>query len=446
MRIGIIGSGVSGMTAAWLLQHDHEVTVLEKAPRLGGHVETVPVELDGETIYGELGARFFFDSAYPYFLTLLRLLDVSLRWVDLKVCIHQVERGVSLALPPRSLRQLARLLSAPRDLLHINSLRRLIQEQAGLSKRRDSWLTLREHLARGGYPASFGPEFAFPFLSACWGAPLEEIPDFPVYSLLKGMPPGSKPGTYEIEGGMSRYVRALHEELPRVKVHLEREVTRITHGDGYLVEDTTGNRYDFDQLIVATSARDAAHLLREVPSAREMHSTVSSFRHWEIEIAVHGDASFMPPDRRDWSHNNLFFEHDHAWMTDWQGHRDRRPVFRTWLPKSRPPPFPLYGKRSYHHVIMSSETTEQQRRIAAAQGKAGLWVTGMYAVDVDNHESAFLSALVPALALAPEAPNLRRLLGAVPRDAMHGLEVLPAPLPEPPAEALRDAQGEERAR
>ncbi len=429
MRIGVIGAGVSGMTAAWLLQEDHEVTLIEKSPRLGGHVETLPVDVGGETVHGEFGARFFFDSAYPFFLTLLRLLDVPIRWTNLRVCINDAARGQSLTLPPQSLRQLTRLLGSPRHVLHLNSLRRLIKDQPDVAERRDSMLTLREHLAKRGYPASFGPEFAYPFLSACWGAPLELLPDFPVYSLLKGMPPGSKPGTYEIDGGMSRYIEALGEQLTRVDLRLGAEVRRVRHDEAYLVEDASGAAHRFDQLIVATSSRDAAGLLRGVPTAADMHAVVDSFRHWDIEVAVHGDASFMPTDRRDWSHNNLFFERDHAWMTDWQGHRGGHHVFRTWLPKSRAAPSPLYGKRSYHHVVMTRETTMQQRRIATLQGTAGLWVTGMYATDVDNHESALLSAIVPARALAPGARNLRRLLGAVPADATHGLEVLPAPLP-----------------
>jgi hypothetical protein len=80
---------------------------------------------------------------------------------------------------------------------------------------------------------------------------------------------------------------------------------------------------------------------------------------------------------------------------------------------------------------MTPENGALQRRIAALQGAAGLWVTGMYAVDVDNHESALLSALVPARALAPRAQNLARLLGAVAEGAAHGLEVLPVPLSQP---------------
>lgn len=449
MRIGIIGSGVSGMTAAWLLQHDHEVVLLEKAARLGGHAETIPVTIGTETIHAEVGARFFFDSAYPHFITLLRLLQVPIRWTDLTVCVHDVPRGQSLALPPRSPRQLARLLAAPRNLLHVGSLRRLIQDQPGVSERRDSALTLRQHLAARGYPPSFGPELAYPFLAACWGTPLELLPEFPVYSLLKGMPSGQRPGTYEIDGGMSRYVAALRDALSRVEVCVDVDVQKISQrGATYVVEDAAGKQRRFDQLIVATSARDAAQLLRGLPAAGELHAAVDAFRHWEIDVAVHGDASFMPPDRRDWAHNNLFFDRDRAWMTDWQGLRGGHPVFRTWLPKGCRVPTPLHAQRRYHHVLMTSATTAQQRRIATAQGAAGLWVTGMYAVDVDNHESALLSALVPARALAPDAPNLRRLLDAVPRDAAHGLEVLPVPLvpPKVVAEPILVAPREARAR
>jgi predicted NAD/FAD-binding protein len=161
-----------------------------------------------------------------------------------------------------------------------------------------------------------------------------------------------------------------------------------------------------------------------------MHAVVSSFRHFETDIVIHGDPSLMPLDRRDWSHTNLFVHGDAAWMSDWQGLGAGAPVFRTWLPKGRALPSPVYGRRSFHHLVMSPENAILQRRIADLQGVSGLWVTGMYAVDVDNHESALLSALVPAQALAPRSQNLRRLIGSVARDAAHGLEVLPVPLVE----------------
>jgi predicted NAD/FAD-binding protein len=439
MRIGIIGAGVSGMTAAWLLQHDHRVTLIEKAPRLGGHVETVPVTVEGTTVHAELGPRFFFDSAYPYFLALLRLLAVPIDWIDARVSFTEVALGHTIALPPRSPRHVASLLRSPRLVRHVVSLRRLIKEQPAIAARRDFSLSFGRHLAQAGYPASFGPEFAYPFFAACWGAPLDRLPDFPVYSLLKGMPRGEKPGFYEIQGGMSRYVRALRDELTAVDIRLGAGIRRIGRGvhqdERFHVEDEHGARHSFDRLIVATSARDAANLLRGVPAVAGMQATVASFRHFETEIVIHGDPSFMPPDRRDWSHNNLFLDGESAWMSDWQGLGEDVPVFRSWLPEGRALPRPLYGRRSFHHLLMSPENAFLQRRIAALQGTAGLWVTGMYAVDVDNHESALLSALVPVHALAPRAQNLGRLLGAVAEHAAHGLDVLPAPLARPPREA-----------
>jgi predicted NAD/FAD-binding protein len=425
MRVGVIGAGVSGMATAWLLQDDHHVTLMDRAPRLGGHVETIPVAICGHTLHAELGPRFFFETAYPYFLGLLRLLAVPIRWHDARVSFTNVALGHTVVLPPRSLRHLAALLRSPRLVRHMLSLRRLIAEQPAIVARRDFSISLRRHLAHRGYPERFGPEFVYPFLAACWGAPLHELPDFPVYSLLKGMPSGKKPGFYEIPGGMSRYLRAFGDQLTRVELRLGADVRRVQHAGDFQVEDASGARQHFDRLIVATSARDAAELLRGVPEAVAMQAAVARFRHFQTEIVIHGDASFMPPRRGDWSHNNLFLDGGAAWMSDWQGLDAGLDLFRTWLPAGRALPQPLYARRSFHHLVMSTQNASLQRQIAALQGSLGLWVAGMYAVDVDNHESALLSALVPASALAPRSRNLARLLGAVAPDAAHGLEVLP---------------------
>jgi predicted NAD/FAD-binding protein len=429
MRVGILGAGVSGMTAAWLLQRDHEVTLIDASPKLGGHADTLPVVLDGVTVHAELGTRFFFDSAYPFFMGLLRILEVPVRWNDARVSFTDLARSRTIVLPPASVRELCSLASSPRLLRHVLSLRRLVAEQPVIASQRDFSTTFRRHLECGRYPASFGPEFAFPFLAACWGAPLERLPDFPVYSLLKGMPLGTAPGFYEIVGGMSRYMAAFGRQLRQVHLRLATRAVGIAHDGDFVVQATDGAHLRFDHLIVATSSRDAAALLRGVPAAAAMREAVGSFRHFETEIVVHGDRALMPVDERDWAHTNIFKDVDTAWMTDWQGLGDRLPVFRTWLPKGRPPPSPRYGGRSFHHLIMTPENAVLQRRIATLQGASGLWVTGMYAADVDNHESALLSALAPARALAPGSANLARLLGAVAKGAAHGLEVLPAPFP-----------------
>ncbi len=298
MRIGIIGAGVSGMTAAWLLQHDHDVCLFDEAPRLGGHVETIPIECNGYTVHAELGARFFFDSAYPYFLALLRVLDVPIRWTHASVSFTEVARGRTIVLPPRSLRHLASLLRAPRLARHLLALRRLVGEQPRIAAGRDFSVTLRRHLAEQSYPGSFGPEFAYPFLAACWGAPLHQLPEFPVYSLLKGMPPGNRPGFYEIPGGMARYIQAFGNELTNVEIRLGAGVRHVAYDQQFHLEDTSGERSRFDRLIVATSSGAASELLHGVSAAAELRATVGSVRTFDADIVVHGDPALMPHNVR----------------------------------------------------------------------------------------------------------------------------------------------------
>ncbi len=432
LRIGVIGGGVAGVASAWMLQDDHQVTLLERAPRLGGHAETVPVRVGDRTVHAELGPRFFFEPSYPHFLALLRLLRVPVRWNPAKVSFTDVARSRSVVVPPSSARHVAGLLRSPPLVGHLLSLRRLTGEQPAVFARRDWSATLEAYLRQGGYPPSFAAGFAYPFFSACWGMPFEAVSQFPAYSLLKGMPRGDHAGFLELLGGTARYMSAFAAELTGVEVRVGLGVRNISRRDDaggtFVVVDDAGASHTFDRLIVATSARDAAPLLRGVDGVVEMQAEVAGFGHVETDIVVHGDASLMPPDRRDWAHNNLFFDGSRAWMSDWPGLLDDAPVFRTWLPKGHPTPAPLYGRRTFQHLLMTPESALRQRRIASLQGAAGLWVTGMYAVDVDNHESALLSAIVPVQQLAPSSRNLRRLLDAVPSDAGHGLDVLPAPL------------------
>lgn len=429
MRIAIIGGGVSGMATAWFLQHGHEVTLFDRDSHLGGHVLTCPVLIGNSRVHAETGPRFFFDVSFPYFLALLRLLDLRLTWCEARIAFFNRERRHTLVLPPRSLRQVFALLRSPTVLRHVLCLNRLSKATHTVAQGKSWSLTLREYLQRNGYPASFGPGFIYPFLSACWGVSLAEIQEFPAYTLLKGMQrsPGQPAGTYEIEGGMSEYMRAFGRELTRVELRLGVGVRCIRHSDGFQIEDEHGHEHRFDQVVVATSARDAVPLLSGLPPAEDLLAVIRRFRHFETEIIVHGDPAFMPPRRADWSHINLFDEGDHAWMTDWSGWRHGLPVFRTWMPPRRPPPAPLYCRRRFHHLIMTPENILLQRRIAALQGRAGIWIVGMYAVDVDNHESALLSAVPLAQALAPESPNLRRLLGGVRNQGIHDLSILPRP-------------------
>jgi predicted NAD/FAD-binding protein len=214
-------------------------------------------------------------------------------------------------------------------------------------------------------------------------------------------------GFYELPGGISSYVRAL-ASATAARVVLDRPVQRIEAGGGVRVDGEP-----FDQVVVATPAWVAAELLSTLPVA----AALRAFRWFDTRIFIHGDPSFMPAARRDWSVINHLFERDALAMTEWSGHLEGRPVFRSWVPAGTREPASVHARRSFRHLVVTLEHAALQRRLDEHQGQSGVWLAGMYVTDIDDHESALLSALRVATALAPRSPTLHRLRAAMPPPA-----------------------------
>jgi predicted NAD/FAD-binding protein len=225
---------------------------------------------------------------------------------------------------------------------------------------------------------------------------------WPAYDVMKNLWKGAA-GFYELPGGVSAYVRALAAAL-EVRLELGHSVQRIVpDGAGVSVDGAP-----FDQVVVATPAWTAAQLLSPLPVA----AVLREFRWFDTRIFIHGDASFMPAARGDWSVINHLFERERLCMTEWSGHHQRRPVFRSWVPPGMREPGSVHARRDFQHLVVTPQSADLQRRLEELQGSARVWLAGMYVTDVDDHESALLSAIRVATALAPASPTLARLRAA----------------------------------
>ena len=418
MRIGIIGAGISGMASAWFLQSAHDVTLYDKADCIGGHVHTIPVDANGVTANVETGVEFFVEATYPYVMALWRVLGLTALKAPASLTITFRTGGRTLVLPPRSLRHVLHLLLSPRRLGQLMWFSRFTRPVDRLTQYADLSVSLQEYLRQRGFPRRAQEELLFPLVSASWGAPLADMRNFPVYNILKIIgrfdPQGHTFGF--LDGGLRSYINALAAELRSVEMRLCRLVKNVrTDGQVWRVEDDHGEVRDYDQLVVATSSRDAAVLLLNVPELHAWHDLLGRFRHFPTTVAVHSDTTLMPANPNDWSLCNVFHEGDHAWLSIWSGWRQGVPIFRTWLQPGQPAPRAVHYQADFHHLIVTPESLALQRQIAAQQGQGGIWVVGMYAVDADNHESALMSALLVARALAPASPNLARLEATVSR-------------------------------
>ncbi len=141
MRIGIIGGGGAGLTAAWLLEEEHDVTLYERATRLGGHAWAIPVEVAGQTYPIDVGFEFFSASMFPTFGRLLRRLDVPLRPYAASITLYSRERV--RVLPPSRAGRLYCSGLGPRPLADLVRLVYLLRRADDLMRRRDTTVTLQ---------------------------------------------------------------------------------------------------------------------------------------------------------------------------------------------------------------------------------------------------------------------------------------------------------------
>lgn len=410
MELAIVGGGLAGLCAAWLLQDEHHVTLFERQTRLGGHCHTVEVENGGVTVPVEAGVRYFTRRSHPHAVALMELLGLEPQVRRTSFTIVDQARDQIQRLPPRSAREILGLLGTPRRIRELLCLRRTMSSGSRLVDRGDWSHTLTEYLDAGGVPRGVTDEFMVPFFAAAWGAPPEIIASFPLHDLVKVARGGIR-HFLALTGGMRTYVGRLVAQLDRVDIRTAATVLRVAPGDAGPLDlyFDGGGRRSFDAVILATSPRIASAVLQPGPALTPLRRLLGQFRHFDAEIAIHGDVRLMPPDRRDWSTCNHFYGIPRPYMTEWSGEHVDEPIFRTWLSPDTPVPDRVHHHERFEHLVVTRDTPALQRELAALQGHHGVHLAGMYVTDVDHHESALLSALAIADRLSPRAGRLAEL-------------------------------------
>ncbi|MEU1971953.1 FAD-dependent oxidoreductase [Microbacterium sp. NPDC019599] len=417
MRIGIIGGGGAGLTAAWLLEQHHDVTLFEADERLGGHAHTVDVEAHGQRFGVDAGFQFFGPgSTYATFNRLLAALQVPVRTYPATMTLHRMPDGAQVALPPWRGGRIVWPSVTPSAIHDLVCFRRLLSGIPDFLGRRDTTVTTEEYIASQRLPARFVDRFLYPLLLALWCVEPQQLKGFAAYntlfylgeSLADGFHP---PKQLEIEGGMRTYVDALARSLTRAAIRTRARVDAVTRdGEAFTIRDSTGSTFEVDRLVIATGARQALALVEPLDGLDDVAAQLRRFRYFDTTIAVHGDRRLMPPSESAWSVVNARWDGRHSQLSIWNPERGL-PVFRSWVTYEERMPEPLYATAGYEHLLVTTEHFDAQARLHRLQGRAGVWLAGLYTDDADSHESAVHSAVTIARELAPDSPRLRLLTG-----------------------------------
>lgn len=410
MKVGIIGGGAAGLTAAWLLDQECEVVLFEKEARLGGHAYTIHVPYQGSTVPIEIGFEFFNTWLFPTFTHLLKILNVPVISFPLTYCFYTPE--YLLVLSSEDTMRLIRQLCT-RDVATFLQFKAFIAQGEEFIKQHDVAMTIEQFADTLWLTDEFKNNFLYPFLVAMWGCTLEEFKLFAAYDVLSWICHKKitiKPQQWmEIVGGISVYIDALVSQLEKTSVKLKTSVHSITYdGHAYSLIDHTGTCTRVDHLIFATNPQQAARFLQNIPHLHERYKHLCLFESFPATVAVHDDERFMPKNKNDWSVANVCFERARSAMTVYKHWKldTKKPIFRSWLPHKDILPRNIFALENFEHQKVTPTYFKAQRTLKTLQGNNNVWLVGLYMDDLDSHESAVASALKVARKIVPQGARV----------------------------------------
>jgi len=403
LRLAVVGTGVSGLVAARLLHPNHDVTVLEAAPRLGGHVHTHDVELDGRSVAVDSGFIVFNRTTYPRFTRLLELLGVASRPTSMSFSVRCERTGLEYA--GSSLDALfaqRRNLVSPRFWGMLGGILRFHREAPRLLERPDETLTLGEYLERGRYGRAFVDAYVVPMGAAIWSAEPRRMLDFPAVTFVRfftnhGMLSiRGRPVWRTVTGGSRRYVDALVAPLAD-RVRTDAPVTSLRRTPGSVVlRVADGPAETFDGVVVATHSDRALRLLDDPTPAER--AVLGAIPYQENEAVLHTDARQLPARRRAWAAWNyhvpreprarLAVTYD---MNVLQGLDAVQRACVTLNPAGPIDPARVLARMTYHHPVFTPAGIAAQRRRAELD-EPRTWFCGAY-WGYGFHEDGVRSAL-----------------------------------------------------
>ncbi|TBN49551.1 NAD(P)/FAD-dependent oxidoreductase [Pseudomonas sp. BGI-2] len=307
MNIAIIGSGISGLTSAYLLNRRHEITLFEASDWIGGHTHTVDVTVDDQRYAVDTGFIVFNDWTYPNFIRLLGQIGVGFKPTEMSFSVTDPDSGLEYnGNNLNSLFAQRRNLLSPgfwgmlRDIQRFNkeARRDLDEERIALDT------TLDDYLKNGRYGERFILHYIVPMGAAIWSMSMADMLGFPLQFFVRFfknhglLSVSNRPQWRVIEGGSSAYIGPLTATF-KEKIRLSCPVTRVERNEEGVIVHSAGGSERFDKVVFACHSDQTLKLLAK-PSDAE-HSILSALPYADNEVVLHTDTRLLPTRKLAWA-------------------------------------------------------------------------------------------------------------------------------------------------
>ena len=306
MRIAIIGTGISGLTSAYLLSEDHEVTLFEANDYIGGHTNTVDVSLNGRQYAVDTGFIVFNEKTYPNFVKLMKRLGVG--WQDSVMSFSVQCEKTGLQFSPSNFNSLfiqRRNLLRPSFYRMLWDVVRFKRDSEVLLSSDDYAMTLAAFLKDKGYSRSFIEHFIIPMGSAVWSADPVKFNEFPARYFTQFFKNHGflnikdQPQWLTVKGRSRQYIEPITQPYAG-QIRLSCPVTSVRRlTDGVEVTPENQPAEKFDQVVIAAHSDQALAMLADPSDAEQ--NILGAIPYQENETVLHHDESLLPSKKAAWA-------------------------------------------------------------------------------------------------------------------------------------------------
>jgi predicted NAD/FAD-binding protein len=402
-RIAVIGSGISGLSAAWGLHHECDVTVFERNDYIGGHTNTVIFDAPEGRVPVDTGFIVFNEPNYPNLTALFDLLSVASVPAEMHFSVSARERDVEYSSNGLSgLFADARNFARPKFFAMLADIVRFYASASKIADAQDE-VTVGDFLKSNRYGETFARDHILPMAAAIWSCPAETILNFPMKSLARffinhGLVEFGEPFPWRsVLGGSASYIPPLTENFAD-RIHLNTAVESVRRtAQGVELRTSKGEAHTFDHVVLACHAPVALNLLADADvQEREI---LSAFTTQPNRAVLHTDARLMPRRRRAWAswnylaqeggENNLAVTY---WMNELQALGTATNCFVTLNPFEEPREETVIAEFDYDHPVFDKRAITAQRDIWTIQGRGNVWHAGAW-LGYGFHEDGLQSGL-----------------------------------------------------
>lgn len=404
-RIAVIGAGISGLAAAYFLQRRHDVVLFEAGSYLGGHANTVDIEVEGKQCAVDTGFLVYNEKTYPNLIALLDELGVESIASDMSFAVSMDEgalewAGTNLDTVFAQRRRVASpsFLRMLRDILHFNR-----SADEFLAQSLIDGATLGELLAHEGYGELFRDAYLLPMAAAIWSSSPRDILGFPAATFLRFclnhalLQVSNRPQWRTVRGGSRNYVQAIAATLADYR--LKTPVRSLRRADGKVLVETAGQMEVFDDVVLATHAPTTLAMIAD--ASADERAILRAVRYQPNTAWLHTDERLLPKLRKVWSAWNYLSTKQtdgsrpvcvSYWLNQLQSLPFSTPVVVTLNPPTPPAADKVLARFEYDHPIMDQPAIDAQQALASIQGQNGLWYAGAW-TGYGFHEDGLKSAL-----------------------------------------------------